>query len=98
MLDYDDYYEEDYDEYYEDEYDEEYYEDEYDDKTYEFCDDYDNFAWPNFNKGKILPKIKMDKPCFYYENIMADYVKAKAKKLFFCSKVQYENPNGMSGF
>ncbi len=48
--------------------------------------------------GKIFFKIKMNIPYFYYEKVLAKDVKAKAKTSFFGSKVEYENPKGMSEF
>ena len=48
--------------------------------------------------GKILFKIKMNEPCFFYETILTYGAKAKAKKTFFGSEIKYENPNGMDDF
>ncbi len=48
--------------------------------------------------GKILFKLKMNNPYFYYEEIIARDVKAKAKTSFFGSKVEYDNPKGMDEF
>lgn len=48
--------------------------------------------------GKILFKIKMNEPLFFYETILMYGAKAKAKKTFFGSEIKYENPNGMDNF
>ena len=48
--------------------------------------------------GRLLLKIKMGYPYFYYEKQLDTHVKAKAKKSFFGSKVDYENPKGMDEF
>ena len=48
--------------------------------------------------GKILFKILMDIPYFYYEEILAHNVKVKAKKAFFGSEVQYEDPQDLQVF
>lgn len=48
--------------------------------------------------GKILFKILMDIPYFYYEEILARNVKVNAKKAFFGSEVQYENPRDLQAF
>lgn len=49
-------------------------------------------------QGKVLFKIKMQDPYFYYEEILDYSAKAKAKKTFFGSNIQYENPKGMDDF
>ena len=48
--------------------------------------------------GRLLLKIKMGYPYFYFEKQLDTHVKAKAKKSFFGSKVEYENPKGMDEF
>lgn len=48
--------------------------------------------------GRILLKIKMAYPYFYYKAKLDDRVKAKAKKTFFGTEVKYENPKGMDDF
>lgn len=48
--------------------------------------------------GKILFQIKVRYPYFYYEKIVKNGVKAKAKTTFFKTKVEYENPKGMDEF
>ena len=40
----------------------------------------------------------MDIPYFYYEEILANNVKVKAKKAFFGSEVQYEDPQDLQFF
>lgn len=48
--------------------------------------------------GRLLLKVKMNYPYFYYETILDEKVKAKAKKAFFGTKIEYENPKGMDEF
>ena len=49
-------------------------------------------------RGKILFNILMDIPYFHYEEILARNVKVKAKKTFFGSEVQYEDPRDLQEF
>jgi len=48
--------------------------------------------------GKVLFRIKAHDPYFYFETILDDKVKAKAKKSFFGSKVECDNPKGLDEF
>lgn len=48
--------------------------------------------------GRLLLKIKMGYPYFYYEKQLDTHVKAKAKKSFFGTKMEYERPKGMDEF
>ena len=48
--------------------------------------------------GKIMFRIKMNNPVFYYETIFDRCAKAKAKKSFFGSSISYDNPKGMDDF
>ena len=48
--------------------------------------------------GKVLFKILMNIPYFYYEKILDRNVKVKAQKAFFGTEIQYENPKGMDDF
>ena len=48
--------------------------------------------------GKVLFRIQMGHPIFYHETILDYNVKVKAKKAFFDTEYQYENPKGMDEF
>lgn len=48
--------------------------------------------------GKILFRIQMGHPVFYYETILDNYAKVKAKKAFFGTEYRYENPKEMDEF
>lgn len=49
-------------------------------------------------KGKIYIELEVNDPYFYYEDVMATDVKAKAQKSMFGGKVKYDNPEGMDEF
>lgn len=48
--------------------------------------------------GRILFRIQMGHPVFYYETILDNYSRVKAKKAFFGTEYRYENPKGMDEF
>lgn len=48
--------------------------------------------------GKVLMSIRVSTPSFYYEKIVDQNAKSKAKKEFFGTRVAYENPKGMDEF
>lgn len=48
--------------------------------------------------GKVLMAIRVNIPGFYYEKIVDQNAKSKAKKEFFGTKISYENPKGMDEF
>lgn len=48
--------------------------------------------------GRTLFRVGMSEPFFYYEKIIERKAKAKAKKVFFGTKLECENPKGMDDF
>lgn len=48
--------------------------------------------------GKILMRIQMSQPEFYFEDILEKDVKVKAKKAFFKSTIEYQSPADMEEF
>lgn len=48
--------------------------------------------------GRILFRLQMGHPVFYYETILDNYTSVKAKKAFFGTEYRYENPKGMDDF
>ncbi len=48
--------------------------------------------------GKILFRLQMEHPVFYYEVVLDNYASVKAKKTFFGTEYRYENPKGMDEF
>ena len=62
------------------------------------ADEYKEGMVGNKVYGRLLLKVKMNYPYFYYETKLDEKVKAKAKKTFFGTKIEYENPKGMDDF
>lgn len=48
--------------------------------------------------GKILFRIQLGHPIFYYETVLDYNASVKAKKAFFGTEYRYDNPKGMDEF
>lgn len=62
------------------------------------ADEYKEGMASNKVYGRLLLKVKMNYPYFYYETKLDEKAKAKAKKSLFGTNIEYENPKGMDDF
>lgn len=64
-----------------------------------FCaEDYKDGLLGSRVRGKIMVELGVSFPYFYYDDILVNNAKAKARKTFMGSKIEYGNPDGMDDF